>query len=172
MLQHATETLPDTCPEGTQKTVNMPPVMEQTSQLRCTQEQPNIAEENLTPGDNNYRTKQQVFRWHVGGYHGSPNNEGRCETREYLGTENPAHNSTRQMGEWQHRREKREPHKHRHEDRTDWTETLLSLTDDGIQLPTPTESLKRSKKPRTERELPTHSERTRSKTRQATPPKL
>jgi len=62
MLQHTTETLPDTCLEGTQTTVNMTPVMEQTSQLRCTQEQPNIAEENLTPGDNNYRTKQQVFR--------------------------------------------------------------------------------------------------------------
>ena len=37
-------------------------------------------------------------------------------------------------------REKREPHKHRHEDRTDWAETLLFLTDDEIQLPTPTES--------------------------------
>ena len=31
----------------------MPLVMEQTSQSRCTQEQPNIAEVNLTPGDNN-----------------------------------------------------------------------------------------------------------------------
>ena len=29
-------------------------------------------------------------------------------------------------------REKREPYKHRHEDRTDWAETLLSLTDDEI----------------------------------------
>ena len=52
MLQHTTETLKDTCPEGTQTTVNMPPVMEQTSQPRCTQE-PNIAEVNLNPGDNN-----------------------------------------------------------------------------------------------------------------------
>ena len=69
-------------------------------------------------------------------------------------------------------REKREPHKHRHEDRTDWAETLLSLTDDEIQLPTPTESPKQSKKPQTERELPTHHERTRSKTRQKTPQKL
>jgi hypothetical protein len=69
-------------------------------------------------------------------------------------------------------REKREPHNHRQEDRTDWAETLLFLTDDEIQLPTPTESPKRSKKPRTERELPTHRERTRSKTRQATPQKL
>jgi len=69
-------------------------------------------------------------------------------------------------------REKREPHKHRHEDRTDWAETLLSLTEEEIQLPTPKESPKRSKKPRTVRELPTHRERTRSKTRQATPQKL
>jgi len=30
MLQHTTETLPGTCSEGTQTTVNMPPVMEQT----------------------------------------------------------------------------------------------------------------------------------------------
>jgi hypothetical protein len=52
-LQHATETLPDTCPAGTQTTVNMHPVMEQTTQSRFTQEQPNIAEVNLTPGDNN-----------------------------------------------------------------------------------------------------------------------
>jgi hypothetical protein len=43
-------------------------------------------------------------------------------------------------------REKREPHKHRHEDRTDWAETLLSLTDDEMQLPAPTECPKRSKK--------------------------
>jgi hypothetical protein len=50
MLQHATETLTDTRPDGTQTTVNMPPVMEQTTQLRCTQEQPNIAEVNVTPG--------------------------------------------------------------------------------------------------------------------------
>jgi len=69
-------------------------------------------------------------------------------------------------------REKREPHKHRHEDRTDWAETLLSLTDDEIQLTTPTESPKRSKKPRTEIELPTHREQTRSKTHQATPQTL
>jgi hypothetical protein len=53
MLQHITETLPDTWPEGTQTTINMPPVMEQTSQSRCTQEQPNIAKVNVTPWDNN-----------------------------------------------------------------------------------------------------------------------
>ena len=68
--------------------------------------------------------------------------------------------------------EKRVPHKHRHEDRTDWAETLLSLTDDEIHLPTLTESPKRSKNPRAERELPTHRERTRSRTRQATPQTL
>ena len=43
-------------------------------------------------------------------------------------------------------REKRGPHKHRHEDRTDWVETLHSPTDDEIELPTPTESPKWSKK--------------------------
>ena len=58
--------------------------------------------------------------------------------------------------------EKRELHKHRHEDRTDWAESLLSFTDEEVQLPTPTESPKRNKKQRTERELPTHHERTRS----------
>ena len=68
--------------------------------------------------------------------------------------------------------EKREPQKHSHEDRTDRAETLLSLTDDEIQLPTPTERRKRSKKPRTKREFPTHREQTRSKTRQVTPQKL
>jgi hypothetical protein len=40
-------------PRGTQTTGNMLPVMKQASQSRCTQEQPNIAEVNLTPEDNN-----------------------------------------------------------------------------------------------------------------------
>ena len=31
----------------------MPPVMEQTSQVRCTQEQTNNVEVNLSPGDKN-----------------------------------------------------------------------------------------------------------------------
>jgi hypothetical protein len=53
MPQHTTETITDTCPEGTQTTVNMPPVMEKTSQARCTQEQTNNVEVNLSPGDNN-----------------------------------------------------------------------------------------------------------------------
>ena len=35
MLQRGTEILPDTCPEGTQTAVNMPPIMEQTTQSRC-----------------------------------------------------------------------------------------------------------------------------------------
>ena len=61
MLQHTTETLPDTCPEGTQTTVNMSPVMEQTSQSRCTQEQPNTAEVNLTPGDNNTTEQSKKY---------------------------------------------------------------------------------------------------------------
>ena len=53
MLQHTTETLPDTSPEGTQTVVSMPQIMEQTPQSRYTQEQPNIVEVNITPGDNN-----------------------------------------------------------------------------------------------------------------------
>jgi hypothetical protein len=64
--------------------------------------------------------------------------------------------------------EKCEPHKHRHEERNEWEETLFSPTDDDLQLTTPMDSPKRSKKLRTEIEL-THRERTRSKTRQMTP---
>jgi len=173
MLQRATETLPDTCPEGTQTTVNMPPVMEQTTQSRCAQEQPNIAEVNLTPVDNNITEQNNKY-----------SDDMLVDTTDHPITKDDVKHMSIQAQEIITTtvpnkrendnivREKREQHKHRHEDRTDWAETLLSLTDDEIQLPIPTESPKRSKKPRTERELPTHRERTRSKTRQATPQTL
>jgi hypothetical protein len=61
MLQHTTETLPDSCPEGTETIVNMPPVMEKISQSRYTQEQPNIAEVNLTPGNSNTTEKSNKY---------------------------------------------------------------------------------------------------------------
>jgi len=147
MLQHTTETLPDTCPEGTQTTVNMPPVMEQTSQSRCTQEQPNTAEVNLTSGDNNtteqsnkYKddmlvdtTDHPIMKYDV--KHMS------IQAQEILPITVPDKRENDNIV-----REKREPHKHRHEDRTDWAETILSLTDDEIQLPTPMVCPKRSKK--------------------------
>jgi hypothetical protein len=172
MLQRATETLLDTSPEGTQTTVNMPPVMEQTTQSRCAQGQPNIAEVNLTPVDNN--TTEQSNKY---------SDDMLIDTTDHPITKDDMKHTSIQAQEILPTtvpdkrenyivREKREPHKHRHEDRTDWAKTLPSLTDDEIQLPTPTETTKRSKKPRTERELPTHRERTRSKTRQATPKKL
>ena len=172
MLRHTTETLPDTCPEGTQTTANMTPVMEQTTQSRCAQEQPNPAEVNLTPVDNTITEQSNNF-----------SDDMLVDTTDHPITKDDMKHMSIQAQEILPTtvpdkrendivREKREPHKHRHEDRIDWAETPLSLTDDEIQLPTPTESPKRSKKPRTERELPTNRERTRSKTRQATPQTL
>jgi len=64
MPKHTTETTTDTCPEGTQTTVNMPPVMEQTSQSRCAQEQPNIVEVYLAPRDNN-TAEQNKYSEHM-----------------------------------------------------------------------------------------------------------
>ena len=100
--------------------------MEQTSQSLCTQKQPNIAEVNLTPGDNN--TAEESNRYSEDKlvdttYH--PIMKDDVKHMSIQAQESP-HNSTRQTGEWQHRKEKRESHKHRHEDRTDWAETLLS----------------------------------------------
>jgi len=173
MLQPTTETLPDTCPEGTKTTVNMPPVMEKTSQSRCPQEQPNSAEVNLTPGDNNNAEQSNKY-----------SEDMLVDTTDHPIMKDDVKHVSIQAQEtppitvpnkWENDnivREKGEQHKHRHEDRTDWAETLLSPTDDEIELPTPTESPKRSQKLRTERELLTHREQTRSKTRQTTPQKL
>jgi hypothetical protein len=127
MLQRATENLSDTCPEGTQTTVNMPPVMEQTSQSRCAQEQPNIAEVNLTPVDNNITeqsnkysddmlvdtTDHPIMKDHV--------KHMRIQAQEILPTTVPDKRENDNIV-----REKREPHKHRHEDRTDWAEILMT----------------------------------------------
>jgi len=126
MLQRATENLSDTCPEGTQTTVNMPPVMEQTTQLRCAQEQPNIAEVNLTPVDNNITeqsnkysddmlvdtTDHPIMKDHV--------KHMRIQAQEILPTTVPDKRENDNIV-----REKREPHKHRHEDRTEWADTTL-----------------------------------------------
>ena len=126
MLQPTTETLPDTCPEGIQTTVNMPPVMEQTSQLRCTQEQPNIAEVNLTPGDNN--TAEQSNKYSADMLVDTtdhPIMKDMWNTRVFRHRNYPITVPDKREND-NILREKREPHKHRHEERTDWAETLLS----------------------------------------------
>jgi len=108
--------------------------MEQTSQSRCTQEQPNNAELNLTPGDNN--TTEQSNKYSV---------DMLVDTTDHTIMKGDVKNTCVQaqailattVKDKREKdiivREEREPHKHRHEDRTDWAEILFSLTDDEIR---------------------------------------
>ena len=77
-------------------------------------------------GQKHCRAKQQAFRGHVGEYHGSPNNEGRFKTRVYPATGNPPITLPDKQENDNIARKKRQSHKHRHENLTDWAETLLS----------------------------------------------
>ena len=130
MLQQTTETLQDTFPEGTQTTVKMLPVMEQTSQSRCTQEQPNIADVSLTPGDKNTAEKSNKYSDDMVDNTDHPIMKDdvkhmSIQAQEIILVTVPDKRENDKII-----REKREPHKRRHENRNGWAEKLLSLTDE------------------------------------------